>query len=87
VTPLKHNLVSHRLDDNHYDQPWHLKLPYPDHQFQNQVARWLKHEPSPVPLVMAHVEANAQLDFEIDDQDMATLNAMVDRNGYHPVGD
>ncbi|MFC6294929.1 aldo/keto reductase family protein [Lactiplantibacillus daoliensis] len=43
--------------------------------------------PLPKARAMAHVEANAQLDFEIDDQDMATLNAMVDRNGYHPVGD
>lgn len=43
--------------------------------------------PLPKARAMAHVEANAQLDFEIDAQDMATMNAMVDRNGYHPVGD
>ncbi|MFC6202185.1 aldo/keto reductase [Lactiplantibacillus nangangensis] len=43
--------------------------------------------PLPKARAMAHVEANAQLDFEIDDQDMATMNAMVDRDSYHPVGD
>jgi len=43
--------------------------------------------PLPKARAMAHVEANAQLDFEIDDQDMATMNAMVDHDSYHPVGD
>jgi len=43
--------------------------------------------PLPKARAMAHVEANAQLDFEIDDQDMATMNAMVDRDSYDPVGD
>jgi len=43
--------------------------------------------PLPKARAMAHVEANAKLDFEIDDQDMATMNAMVDRDSYHPVGD
>lgn len=45
------------------------------------------YSPLPKARAMAHVEANAQLDFEIDDQDMATMNAMVDRDSYHPVGD
>ncbi|KRO03747.1 aldo keto reductase [Levilactobacillus paucivorans] len=43
--------------------------------------------PLPKARAMAHVEANAKLDFEINDKDMAFLNRLSDANGWHPVGD
>lgn len=43
--------------------------------------------PLPKARAMSHVEANAQLDFEINDKDMAFLNRLTDENGWHPVGD
>ncbi|TGD17673.1 aldo/keto reductase [Levilactobacillus suantsaiihabitans] len=43
--------------------------------------------PLPKARAMSHVEANAQLDFEISDKDMAFLNRLTDENGWHPVGD
>jgi len=43
--------------------------------------------PLPKARAMAHVEANAQLDFEINDKDMAFLNRLTDENSWHPVGD
>lgn len=43
--------------------------------------------PLPKARSMAHVQANAQLDFTINEQDMAFLNRLTDNNGWHPVGD
>ncbi|MFC6274051.1 aldo/keto reductase [Levilactobacillus tangyuanensis] len=43
--------------------------------------------PLPKARAMAHVEANTQLDFAINDKDMAFLNRLNDANGWHPVGD
>ncbi|VDG31152.1 putative oxidoreductase YtbE [Lactobacillus brevis KB290] [Lactiplantibacillus mudanjiangensis] len=43
--------------------------------------------PLPKARAMAHVEANTKLDFEINAEDMAYLNKLTDKNGWHPVGD
>ncbi|WP_395322504.1 aldo/keto reductase family protein [Levilactobacillus parabrevis] len=43
--------------------------------------------PLPKGRSMAHVQANTELDFEINDKDMAFLDRLSDPNGWHPVGD
>ncbi|MCH5461770.1 aldo/keto reductase [Lactobacillus sp. LC28-10] len=48
---------------------------------QNDIA------PLPKARSMAHVKANAELDFEISDNDMAVLNQVAAVDHIHPVGD
>lgn len=43
--------------------------------------------PLPKARSMEHVKANAELDFEINQADMATLDGLSDLNRWHPAGD
>lgn len=67
-----------RIADN-----YHVSIPQLALRFviQNDVA------PLPKARSMAHVKANAQLDFEISDQDMAFLKQLPPVEHIHPAGD
>lgn len=43
--------------------------------------------PLPKARSMAHIQANAKLDFEISDKDMAFLNRLTAEDHWHPTGD
>ncbi|MFC6255203.1 aldo/keto reductase [Secundilactobacillus hailunensis] len=62
---------------------YHVSIPQLALRFviQNNIA------PLPKARSMAHVEANAQLDFEISDADMAVLKQVKAVDHIHPVGD